>query len=87
MAALLRERERDYFSVVTGTHHGTKTPPDETMRRGMTRLGSIFKYSLEGMLPGLVRDSVGPIGCIVDPRDKRYIFSLASVSFSCMSVY
>ena len=25
-----RERERDlYFSVVTGTHYGTKTPPDQ----------------------------------------------------------
>ena len=47
-----RERERDlYFSVVTGTHYGTKTPPEpaayEAMRRGMTRLGAI--YGMYGM--------------------------------------
>ena len=37
-----RERERDlYFSVVTGTRYGTKTPPDQQPAKlsagGMTR--------------------------------------------------
>ena len=37
-----------YFSVVTGTHYGTKTPPDQQpsftklCAGGMTRLGAIY---------------------------------------------
>ena len=49
------ERERDpYFSVVTGTHYGTKTLPDQqptnpcagVMTRRGRYLQDVFKYGL-----------------------------------------
>ena len=64
-----RERERNlYFSVVTGTHYGTKTPPDQQPTKlsqgyGETRryLQYVYGYGLKGTLPGLVCYSVGSI--------------------------